>query len=81
VLVIFRAHDNGLAANPSNSGYERLLVPPGVLVKLSRNVEVYTDVEIPLYHHANSAPGGGALDTARQLVAPVLVKVQINYSF
>ena len=74
-----RAHDSGPAADPLNSGYERLLLSPGLEVRINR-VRVTGDVEWPIYQHVNAAPVGAA-DTRGQLVAPVLAKIQVSYDF
>ena len=77
----YRQRDTGPAADPLNSGYERLLIAPGVKLRLSRKVDVYADVEVPLYQHVNSAPSVAIEGKSGQLVAPLLLKVQINYGF
>ena len=50
-------------------------------LRLSRKVDVYADVEVPLYQHVNSAPSVAIEGKSGQLVAPLLLKVQINYGF
>jgi hypothetical protein len=75
-----RAHDRGPAADPLNSGYERVLISPGVELRLNR-VRVAGDVEIPLYQHVNAAPAVDTEGTRGQLVAPVLGKIQLSYDF
>jgi hypothetical protein len=80
VLNSYRAHDSGPAADTLNSGYERVLLSPGVEVRL-RKVRIYADVELPVYQHVNSAPSLSAEGTSGQLVAPLLAKVQVSYDF
>ena len=65
-----RANDTGPAANPDNSGYERILLSPGLEFHYHR-VRLYADVEVPTYEHLNG----------NQLVAPVLVKVLVSLGF
>jgi hypothetical protein len=66
-----RSSDGGpQAAYPKASGFDRILVAPGLEFGF-RSFSVYTDVEFPTYIHT----------TGDQLVAPVLVKVVVSYSF
>jgi hypothetical protein len=65
-----RARDAGPAADPVNSGYERLLIAPGVELKAAA-WKLYGDVEFPLYQRVNG----------NQLVAPALFKVIVSRSF
>jgi hypothetical protein len=82
LLNSYRDHDSGVAADPPNSGYERLLIAPGVDLRLNK-VHLYADVEIPLYQHANAAEGEAAVvdGTSGQLVASVLYKLRVAYDF
>jgi hypothetical protein len=80
LLDSYRAHDTGSQADPLNSGYERLLIAPGLEVRLNR-VRLYADVALPLYQHVNAAPNPAVEGTSGQLVAPALFKVQVSYSF
>jgi hypothetical protein len=70
--VIFseRTSDSGAAANPDNSGYQRILLSPGVEFHL-HPVKLYADVELPVYQNV----------TGNQVVAPVLFKVSLSYMF
>lgn len=71
VIVSERTRDSGAAsAAPVASGYQRLLLSPGVEVNLDP-VTFYADVEVPVYAHV----------TGDQLVAPVLFKMIAAYSF
>ena len=65
-----RTGDMGAAASPDNSGYQRILLSPGIEVHL-HPVKIYADVELPVYNHV----------TGNQLIAPVLVKVSLSYMF
>ena len=69
-IVSYRSSDSGDAANPSNSGYERLILSPGVEFHI-HPVKIYADVEIPVLQHFNGD----------QLVAPLMVKVSASYMF
>lgn len=70
IIGSVRSSDGGGNANPDNSGYQRVLLSPGVEFHLHR-VRVYADVELPVYEHV----------TGNQLVAPVLFKVTMSYMF
>jgi hypothetical protein len=75
-----RDHDNGANADPLNSGYERLLISPGVTVRLNK-VRISADVAIPIYQHVNAASSVAIEGTAGQLTAPALFKMQFGYDF
>jgi hypothetical protein len=70
--VIFseRTSDSGVAANSDNSGYQRILLSPGVEFHI-HPVKLYADVELPVYQHV----------TGNQVVAPVLFKVSLSFMF
>jgi hypothetical protein len=53
-----------------NSGYERLMLSPGVEFHI-HPVKIYADVEVPVFQNF----------TGNQLVAPVLFKVSVSYMF
>ncbi len=76
-----RAHDSGVNADPPNSGYQRLLIAPGVKLQLSRKLSVYGDVEVPIAQYTNAASSLAIEGVSGQLVAPVLFKLQVNYGF
>ncbi len=65
-----RAHDTGPAANPQNSGYQRLMVSPGLEAQTGR-WRLYGDVEVPIYQKVRGD----------QLTAPELVKVVVSRTF
>jgi hypothetical protein len=64
-----RAHDSGPNASPDDSGYERVLVAPGVELS-GDSWRLYADVEVPVYERVKGD----------QLVAPALVKVVAAYA-
>jgi hypothetical protein len=66
----FRSHDLGSEANTPNSGYERLLLAPGIETKV-RMVRVYADFEVPVFQHYNGD----------QLTAPYAIKTIVSYDF
>ena len=70
IIGSVRGHDCGAAAAPEDSGYERILLAPGIEVNL-HPVRIYGDVEIPVYQNV----------TGNQLVAPVLFKVGLSFMF
>ena len=70
VIGSWRGRDNGAAAAPDDSGYQRVLLSPGVEFHL-HPVKVYADVEIPVYQNM----------TGNQLVAPALFKLSVSYMF
>lgn len=76
----YRAHDSGPQADIFNSGYERVLISPGVEVRMKR-VRLSADVEIPVYQHVNAAPSLAIEQDSGQLVAPELIKVTMAYDF
>ena len=69
-LGSLRWRDQGTAADSEGSGYQRLLLAPGL--EVSRGpIRVYGDVEFPVYQYVN----------ANQLVAAELYKLNVGYSF
>ena len=70
--VIFseRTSDSGAAANPQNSGYQRILLSPGVEFDI-HPIKINADIEVPVFQNV----------TGNQLVAPVLVKMSLSYMF
>jgi hypothetical protein len=84
VIVSDRANDTGTGADPYNSGFDRVMLSPGVeftkVVDEANNkvVKLYADIEVPVYYRANAADNAG---TEGQLVAPYLIKVVASYNF
>ncbi len=71
VKVSKRTSDSGAnAANPVASGFQRVLVAPGVEIDL-HPVMLYADVELPVYQHF----------TGNQLAATALFKVTLSVLF
>jgi len=70
VLNSYRSRDRGWAADPTDSGYERVLITPGIELDYKR-IMVYFDVGFPVYQYTNGD----------QLVASALYKVSISYMF
>ena len=70
--VIFseRTSDSGPNASPDDSGYQRIMLSPGVEFHM-HPVKIHADVEIPVYQHF----------TGNQLAAPVLFKVSASWMF
>jgi len=84
-----RSSDSGSAANPgnpNNSGYRRLLVAPGIDLRIG-NYKIYADVSIPVYQHTTIDPLGlpnspnNDGNGAGQLVATAIYRLQIGYDF
>jgi hypothetical protein len=69
-IFSYRSNNSGDASDSPNSGYERLLLSPGVEFHI-HPVKIYADVELPVFQNVNG----------NQLVAPVLVKVNVSYMF
>ena len=76
----WRAHDQGLAADPPNSGYERLLIAPGFEMQVQK-FRLFADVELPIYQYTNTAASVAVEGTQGQLVAGALWGVQLAYDF
>ena len=66
----YRSRDRGWAADPTDSGYERVLLSPGLELDYKR-VMMYFDVGFPVYQHVNGD----------QLVSSALYKVTVSYMF
>ena len=80
VIVSDRYHDSGENADPANSGYERLLISPGLEANVGRWT-LYADAEFRTLHYANAAASVDVEGTQGQLVAPVLIKAMVSYNF
>ncbi len=65
-----RSSDSGEAANPGNSGYQRILLSPGIEFHI-HPVKIYADAEFPVYQNF----------TGNQLAASVLYKVSMSFMF
>jgi len=77
LIYSHREPDSGLAADPADTGYDRLYISPGVdFIKVvddanNQTFKLYGDIEIPIYQRMNG----------NQLVAPFLSKVILAYTF
>ena len=77
IIVSHRNRDSGAAADPTDSGFDRIFVSPGFdITKViddanNRTFKLYGDIEIPLYQRVNG----------NQLVAPYLAKIVAAYTF
>ncbi len=69
-IAVDRLHDTGVAADPENSGYQKLLLSPGIEMNYKKTM-LYADVALPVYQHTRG----------NQLVAPALFKVMAAYRF
>jgi len=70
VIFTERTRDSGAAANPEDTGYQRILLSPGIEFHV-HPVRIYADAEFPVYQNFNG----------NQLAAPVLLKVIVNFMF
>lgn len=70
VIDSLRLHDSGMYADFTDSGYHRIMLSPGVEFH-AKAVRVYTDAEFPVFQSMNG----------NQLVASVLLKLNIGYAF
>jgi hypothetical protein len=70
ILFSERTSDSGANADPDNSGYQRILLSPGIEFHI-HPVKIYADVEIPVFQNI----------TGNQLTAPVLFKLSMSYMF
>jgi hypothetical protein len=84
LIASHRDHDRGDGSDPLNSGFDRLMVSPGVeFTKVldepnNRVFKFYVDVEVTTYYRANAANNAG---TEGQLVSPWLLKMVTSYNF
>ena len=70
VLVSDRWQDSGPRASAGDSGYQRLLLAPGLELDTGK-LKLYADIEVPVYQNVNG----------NQLVAPRQYKFIVAYSF
>ena len=71
MIASVRRQDSGRsAANPVASGYQRVLLSPGVEFDLHPFM-IYADVELPVYQNTND----------NQLIGSFLVKCIVSYRF
>jgi len=80
-----RVRDGGSASDPLNSGFDRVMIAPGVeFTKVvdeanKRVVKFYFDVEVPVYYRTNA--GLNDSNSQGQLIAPVMYKLVASYNF
>ncbi len=70
VISSVRAHDEGAAAAPEDSGYRRGFIAPGLDMRLG-SLRVAADLYVPVSQHVNG----------NQLLAPLLLKLHISRGF
>jgi outer membrane receptor for ferric coprogen and ferric-rhodotorulic acid len=80
LLNSYRDHDSGTNADYLNSGYERLLLGPGVEAQFN-HVRLYADIAVPIYQHTNAASSLAIEGESGQLIAPALFTLQTSYDF
>jgi hypothetical protein len=84
VIISHRNADSGTGADPFNSGFDRVMLSPGIeFTKVvdeanNRVIKTYFDIEVPVYYRANAANNAG---TEGQLVAPYLIRLVASYNF
>lgn len=85
LIASHRQHDSGDAADSLNSGFDRLMIAPGIeFTKVvdevnKRVVKFYLDVEIPVYYRVNASLNSDG--SQGQLIAPVMFKLITSYNF
>ena len=70
VIGSFRGRDGGSKSDPENTGYQRLLVAPGVEFQINPKVQLFADIRIPIITNV----------TGYQLVAPSLLNATASIS-
>ncbi len=65
-----RARDSGAEASPGDTGYQRVLLAPGIDARLG-SVRVTGLVDVPVHQHVNG----------NQLVAPAFFRLTVGHSF
>lgn len=72
LIFSYRTHDDGSQADPENTGYQRLMISPGIEVDI-HPMAIYADIEVPLMQHFRGDQG--------QLAAAVLYKLSVSWMF
>ena len=67
----YRLHDRGVAADPDDSGYERVLLTPGVEVDTSDGFRINGNIGVPVYQDMRG----------NQLVASELFSFRVSHTF
>lgn len=70
LINTYRFSDSGFNANSSDTGYERVIISPGVEFSFG-STRLNANVGLPVFQHVRG----------NQLVAPVLVRVLVSYEF
>ena len=89
-IASYRTHDSyaggsvdsnstGHVGQNPDSGYQRLLIAPGLDVRFGR-LKIFADFELPVYQKVNHS-AFAVSGNAGQLVAPQLLKLQVGYDF
>jgi len=76
----YRVRDGGANADALNSGYQRVLIAPGVEFRFQK-FRVDADIAVPIYQFTNAASSVAIEGTSGQLTASTLYKVQVAYDF
>jgi hypothetical protein len=76
----YRQRDSGANADPLNSGYERVLLAPGIETQFN-NLRVYANVAFPVYQYTNAASSVAIEGTSGQLTAKTLLTIETAYDF
>ena len=77
VIYAHKGRDSGAAADPTDSGFDRVFISPGLdFTKViddpnNNTMKLYADIEIPVYQYMNG----------NQLVQPFLSKIILAYTF
>lgn len=69
LVLSTRGRDGGSTGDPLNTGYQRVLLAPGLSLTMN-TWKLYADVEVPVWQHANG----------NQLIAPYALKFIASYS-
>ena len=51
--LLYVAHDRGINAEPEDSGHTEAALVPGIAYAWSRNLSVYSQLELPIYQNVN----------------------------
>ena len=70
LINTYRNSDSGVNANGSDSGYDRVLLSPGLEFSYHQT-KLFADVSVPVYQHV----------TGNQLVAPIQIQAVVSYDF
>ena len=85
IIASHREHDSGPAADPLNSGFDRVMFSPGIeFTKVideanKRVLKFYIDVEIPIYYRTNAA--NNERNRRASSIAPYLIRIVSSYNF